>query len=143
MGFQFRITMAGQVIFDDGTTWDDVPQVTGNEIKAYRIMMGWEQEEFGPKIGITQGRISQLEAFGDEPITAVRPRVRFLVFRETNPQPALVWMPERVTVTTDKIAGYFSYDKCKKCGKGFFNTNVQRLHCMDCVPYEGVGARKS
>jgi hypothetical protein len=142
MSYQFRITKIGQVIFDNGATWDDVPVVTGDEIREYRELMGWRQEDFAPKINITQGRLSQLEDYGDQPVESKRARVRFLIFRDTNPQPALIWEPEHITVTADKIAGYFSYDKCKKCGQGFFNTNVQRLHCMDCAPYDGVGAKK-
>ena len=148
--YRFKITKTGQVIFKNGATWDDVPQVTGNDIRALRRELGLTQEVLAANIEVTRERVTQLEAYGDRPIDSPRARVRFLLFKEANVDPAVEWVPEKIVFRISEVSGYLGRHTCgvnKRtgqkhpggCGKEFWSTNIQRVFCKMCAPYEGIG----
>lgn len=153
--FSFKITRSGKVVFEDGTTWDDVPEVTGDDIKAFRKAMNMSQAELAPYLNLaTKAAISQLEGAGPNLIPSKAARVRFLLLREKNTaEPVGFWEPEQITVQIADVAGYFNRHVCgvgpiemlgkveqrpDGCGTGYWSTNKQRVYCMKCRPYEGT-----
>lgn len=153
----FRITRQDVVVFDSGYSWENIPIVTGNDLRRFRVTLGRSQKTFAPLLGLaSKGSVSDLEKWGDEPINSKIVRVKFLLLKEANPDPDLFWEAEKVIVKIDQIAGYFRPHVCGvgpvenlgrvtplkgSCGETYFSTYQQRVFCHTCHPYEGKGKK--
>jgi DNA-binding XRE family transcriptional regulator len=60
-------------------SWKGEMRITGNQVRAARLLLGWQQKELAPSVRVSKTTISHFETGRRRPSAAIVSEIRFVL----------------------------------------------------------------